>query len=363
MIKKYMKQLIISSVAILLPIVIGLILWNALPGRFATHWGIDGQADGWSGKAFAVFVPPLSMLAAHWLCFCLTALDPKAKEQNKKVFNMIFWVCPVLSLACSGMMYALALGTEFSITSILIPGMAIVFILIGNYLPKCKQNYTIGIKISWTLSNEENWNATHRFAGKLWVFCGLGMMFLAFLPMDMAILPMFLIIMVMGFVPMIYSWAYYKKQCKAGNNYEVKAVPMDKTTKGIMRFSFVFVSVILIVVTIVLLTGKIDYAFNEDSFTVDSTFWNPLTVDYDEITNIELRESDVEGTRTWGFGSWKLLLGTFENKEFGIHTRYTYYDPEACIVLICGEKVLVLSGADAAETTAIYETLNVNLSR
>ncbi|MBR3972700.1 MAG: SdpI family protein [Oscillospiraceae bacterium] len=355
MIKKYKKQLIISSIAILLPIAIGLILWNQLPGRFATHWGFNGEADGWSGKAFAVFVPPLNILAVHWLCIWVTSLDPKATNQNKKVFNMIFWICPILSIACSGMMFAIALGTEFNITSILLPGMAISFILIGNYMPKCRQNHTIGIKIPWTLANEDNWNVTHRFAGKLWVICGLGMFFLAFLPMEMAATPMILIIMVMGFVPTIYSWAYYKKQQKAGNHYEPK--PMDKTTKAITRGAYIFVAVILIVVAIILLTGKIDYTFNEDSFTVDSTFWNPLTVDYEEISNIELRIGGVDGTRTWGFGSWKLLLGAFENKEFGMYTRYTYYEPEACIVVTCGEKVLVLSGIDEAETTAIYETL------
>ena len=361
MIKKYKKQLIISSIAILLPIAIGLILWNALPGRFATHWGIDGQADGWGTKAFAVFVPPLSMLAVHWFCFWVTSLDPKAKNQNKKVLGMIFWTCPILSITTSGMMFALALGTEFNITSILIPCMAISFMVIGNYLPKCRQNYTIGIKISWALANEENWNVTHRFAGKLWVLGGFFMLFLAFLPMEMAITPMFLIIMVMGFVPMIYSWAYYKKQCRNGNGYEVKAVPMDKTTKAITRCAYVFVAVVLILVGIVLLTGKIDYRFDDTSFTVDPTFYNKLTVDYDEITDIELRSGNVDGIRTWGFGSWKLLLGTFENEEFGLHTRYTYYEPECCIVLTCGGKVLVLSGRNASETQAICNELTARM--
>lgn len=359
MIKKYKKQLIISSIAILLPILIGLILWNALPGRFATHWGINGEADGWSGKAFAVFAPPLSMLAVHWLCFWVTSLDPKAKDQHKKVFGMIFWVCPVLSIASSGMMFALALGTEFNSTSILLPGMAITFIGIGNYLPKCRQNHTIGIKVSWALANEENWNATHRFGGKVWVIGGLALLFLAFLPMEMAIAPMFLIILVMGFVPMIYSWAYYKKQCNAGRGYDLK--PADKTTKIIMRCAYGFIAIVLILVAILLLTGKIDYTYDDTSFTVDSTFWNELTVDYDEITAIELRSGNVSGTRTWGFGSWRLLLGTFENEEFGLHTRYTYYKPEACIVLTCGEKVLVLSGKSAAETQAIYNELTARM--
>ena len=40
--------------------------------------------------------------------------------------------------------------------------MGALLIIIGNYLPKCRQNYTIGIKIPWTLADEDNWNRTHR---------------------------------------------------------------------------------------------------------------------------------------------------------------------------------------------------------
>ena len=41
------------------------------------------------------------------------------------------------------------------------------FIVIGNYLPKIKQNNTIGIRIVLTLQDGENWNATHSFSGRI----------------------------------------------------------------------------------------------------------------------------------------------------------------------------------------------------
>ncbi len=69
MIKKNIWRLLISSVIILLPIVAGLLLWNSLPERIATHWGADGKADGWSGKTFTVFALPLIMLALHCVCW------------------------------------------------------------------------------------------------------------------------------------------------------------------------------------------------------------------------------------------------------------------------------------------------------
>ena len=48
--KKYKTTIIITTLITLLPIVIGLFLWNKLPDTLATHWGSDGTANGWSSK-------------------------------------------------------------------------------------------------------------------------------------------------------------------------------------------------------------------------------------------------------------------------------------------------------------------------
>ena len=74
-------------------------------------------------------------------------------------------------------------------------------------------------------------------------------------------------------------------------------------------------------------------------------------------TAVECRDGNVDGSRVVGLGSFRLLLGTFENEEFGNYTRYTYYNPEACVVLKVNGKTLVLSGRDATETQSIYQQL------
>jgi uncharacterized membrane protein len=86
--------------------------------------------------------------------------------------------------------------------------MGLLFVIIGNYLPKCKQSYTIGIKIPWTLNSEENWNRTHRFAGWLWTFCGIGMMIAGLFG---AYWIFFVAVFVMVLPPVIYSYLLYKK--------------------------------------------------------------------------------------------------------------------------------------------------------
>jgi uncharacterized membrane protein len=173
MIKKNLGKLILGSVLILLPVLIGLLLWNQLPEQMVTHWGVDSVPDGWSGKGMVVFGIPAIMLVLHWACMLVTAADPKSKEQSKKPMNMIFWIVPVISLVCCGMIYAQAMEVKLDIDTIALVLMGVTFLYIGNYMPKCKQNFTLGIKLPWTLNSEANWNATHRLAGKVWMAAGV----------------------------------------------------------------------------------------------------------------------------------------------------------------------------------------------
>ena len=216
MIKKNKWQLMISSIIILLPIVAGLLIWNYLPEQIATHWGIDGEPDGWSSKSFAIFGLPLILLAVHWACVFFTSHDPKNKDQNSKVFNMVLWILPVISLVVCGLTYAVALGNDINIGMAVRILLGILFVIIGNYMPKCRQNHTIGIKVPWTLHDEENWNKTHRFAGRFWVFGGLLLLATIFVPLDNFVYVLLPLILLMAFAPIIYSYVYYRKQFKGG---------------------------------------------------------------------------------------------------------------------------------------------------
>ena len=90
--------------------------------------------------------------------------------------------------------------------------VGILFTVIGNFLPKTKQTYTIGIRVPWTLNSEENWNKTHRMAGYLWVVCGILFIASAFLP-ESEILYIILLCVII-FVPIIYSYVIYRKENK-----------------------------------------------------------------------------------------------------------------------------------------------------
>lgn len=357
MFKKYKKQLIISSILILLPMVFGLFMWDQLPDTMTTHWGVDGQADGYSSKAFAIFFLPLFLLGMHLLCVWITDLTNRSNEQNFKVMNMIFWIMPVISFMSNGMVYAIALDKVWDMNALMPILMGLMFTIIGNYLPKCRQNTTIGIKVVWALNNEENWNATHRFSGKLWVAAGLVSMMTVLLPMKIGYPIMFVALIGAGAGSTLYSYLYYKKQLKDGTAVPTRDIPVDPKLKTINRIIWAIVIAIMIGTAFMLFSGSIDYDFQDDRLVMDATYSSPITVRYENIEAIELREGNVDGTRVGGFGSFRLLLGFFENEEFGTYNRYTYYKNESCIVATVKGKTLVFSGADAEETREIYNTL------
>ena len=216
MIKENKRKLILTSVVILVPIIIGLILWNKLPDKIPTHWNAAGEVDGWSSKAFAVFGLPGFLFVVHWVCLLASSADPKKQNIEGKVLHIVFWVCPVISVLGAVLMYGTALGMQFAVEKIIPSLVGITFIIIGNYLPKCKQSYTMGIKLPWTLNDEDNWNRTHRLGGKLWVVCGFVLIVSMLLPSSFMMATFLVIISVAVLVPTVYSYLLYREKQKRG---------------------------------------------------------------------------------------------------------------------------------------------------
>ena len=208
MLKKYRKTLIITTIITLLPMLAGIILWNKLPEKFPIHFNVAGEVDGWSSKAVGVVVMPLILVAAQWLGSL--KMDPKANNLNGKVMGLVLWIIPVLSVFMHVLVYCTALGMEMNVQIIVPLVMGLLLTIIGNWLPKCKQTYTLGIKLPWTLDNEDNWNRTHRFAGPVWVTCGLVIMLCSLIG-GAFLWVMLAAFLVMIAAPTVYSYLLFKK--------------------------------------------------------------------------------------------------------------------------------------------------------
>lgn len=201
------KLLVITTIIILLPIVIGLIFWNELPAEMVTHWGNDNEPNGWSSKPMTVFGIPGIMAVLHVFSLLVTFADPKRSNIGAKAIGIVYWIIPLTSLLVAGSTYAYALGINVNIGMICCLLMGVIFILLGNYMPKARQNYTFGYKIPWTLNSEENWNKTHRLAGWIMVFCGFLFIINAFVLSEWLLA----LLIPAALAPMVYSYLLYRK--------------------------------------------------------------------------------------------------------------------------------------------------------
>ena len=367
MIKKNKWKLIISSIVILLPLILGFFGGKILPEEIAVHWGFNGEADGFMSPSAIFTILPLIMLAVHWICMILTMILDKNSEQNKKIMDITYWIIPVISLVSCGIMFSTALGYTSNILAIVLVLIGVAFIIIGNYLPKTTRNLTVGIKIKWALSNDENWNATHRFSGKLYV--AIGFLTLSALPLPSAYFPivMGVIILLCVILPCVYSYRFYKKQLAEGKvtkeDYQNTYKETFKSQKSIGVIALI-VSVILVIgVCIGMFMGKIETALNDTSLTVKASMWEDLTLDYEDIDSVEYRENGVDGERIMGVGTARLLIGSFRNDEFGLYTRYTYTGDKPCVVIRANGRTVVLGSDDEQTVKEIYDRISSEISK
>lgn len=334
--------LLLSSLAILLPIPVGFYLSDRFVMEMPVNLGMQ------------IVLPSVSMLLGQWLCVAITARDPGNKNRNRKMKILVLWLMPMICNLMCGILFALLLGATFSPLGWITAGLGLMFAALGNYLPKTRMNATIGIKVIWAYSSEENWNATHRFAGKVWVIGGVAMVFAVLLPEWAAIGVMFLSTVLLCVLPVWYSWRYFRQEKAQGKDVKARYSAMDKK---ILKATGVFLVLLVVFLSAVMFWGDLEYSFGQSVMTIQADWYADATIRYETIEKIEYREETVPGGRVGGFASMRLLMGFFQNEEFGTYTRYTYYEPESCVILQVRDHTWVLSGSTREETRLLYETL------
>ena len=204
------KLLALTSIVILLPMIWGLIIWPQLPNQIPIHFNVAGQANNFQSKPLAVFGLPVFLLLVHLFVIFMIGRDPKNCTMNEKMIKVIYWLIPIVSLSVLYLIYSKALGSTTNPSIFVSALLGLIFVMMGNYMPKLKVNHTVGIRLPWTLQSEDNWHKTHRLAGKLWVVGGLilllesGLQFAAPYVMGIVILAIVLI-------PILYSYQLSRK--------------------------------------------------------------------------------------------------------------------------------------------------------
>ena len=208
------KSAIITSVALVIfSFLIALALYPIMPDPMPSHWNAAGEIDGYMSKFWGMFLMPLVSLGMLLLFIAIPRIDPL--KANIAQFIESYNVMMVLLIAYMLYVYALtlfaAMGYQFNMTTMLIPAMGILFIVIGFLIGKAKRNFFVGIRTPWTLSSDTVWAKTHAL-GK-WTFIGSGIACIvsAFMG-EFGFWLMMISFMATALIPIVYSYILWKRE-------------------------------------------------------------------------------------------------------------------------------------------------------
>ena len=165
----------------------GVWAWSRLPARVPTHWGLDGQPDGWGPAWVNALLIPATAIFLYLLVLLLPLVDPRRRNYAlfPGVLRLLRFLAPAVMVVLHVLAVRASLGYAVDMSLAFRVLMPAFFIVLGNQMGRIRFNYFVGIRVPWTLDNEEVWNRTHRLAGKLWVTGGviaLGFLLLPPLP-------------------------------------------------------------------------------------------------------------------------------------------------------------------------------------
>ncbi len=207
--KKIDKTCLITTLICLWPIILGTILYSELPNEIAIHFDASGNPDNYFSKSLAVFGLPSILAAINLFVHFRVNTDPKKKNASNVLKSVYKWTLPAISTILMPITLFKAMGAELSIGELSYCITGLLILVCGNYLPKCKSNYTIGFKLPWTLNDEDNWNKTHRFAGFVWVIGGIITIANVLISSPYIL---FGIIILLIILPIVYSYILYRQK-------------------------------------------------------------------------------------------------------------------------------------------------------
>ena len=182
-----------------------------MPAMIPTHWNAHGQINGYMTPFNAVIVPAVLIAGIALLTILLPAISPRgfSIQPFASVFTIVMLaVQAFVLLAAFGVLWNGA-GHSAHQPLIIMVGMGLLWMVIGNYMGKLRKNFFAGIRTPWTLASDEVWERTHRMAGWLFMLAGLLTVAVAFAgaPLMVAIY----VLLAAALIPAIYSYVIYQR--------------------------------------------------------------------------------------------------------------------------------------------------------
>jgi uncharacterized membrane protein len=181
----------------------------------ATHWGIDGQPNGWSSRLSAALLMPVLALVLWGVLRALPAIDPRRANYAKfqGTYDLVVNAILTFLVALHAWVLGTALGWPMPSMQRLMPvSMGALFLVLGNFLPRARPNWWFGIRTPWTLSSDTVWARTHRIGGYLMSVAGLACVLAVFLPPAWSLGVIVVAVSVSSLGSVVYSYFAWKQE-------------------------------------------------------------------------------------------------------------------------------------------------------
>jgi len=210
------KSHVIAAGIILVALAVSVVFYPRMPEKMATHWGAEGQVDGYTSKVFGVFFMPVLMTVIALVFAVIPKIDPlKANiEKFRNYYDGFIILFLIFLLAIHYQVILWNLGIRISPNRFLPVAVGLLFFYIGILCDNAKRNWFVGIRTPWTLSSDRVWEKTHKIGGKLFKIAGIVVFAGIFFP-DYAMLFIVIPAILVGIYTTIYSCLEYRKENKS----------------------------------------------------------------------------------------------------------------------------------------------------
>lgn len=217
--RRFFTSPFMALLLLAVPAILAAILYPGLPETIPIHFNAEGQADGFGPKSSIwIHISILSVvgLGVYLLVSNIHKIDPKKTANVSVDTYKALALMITLFLSIINTSIVLSMSNTFKslgIQNIVLPSVGLLLAVIGYFMRNIKPNYFIGLRLPWTLEDDENWAATHRLAAKLWIPGGIIIAIASFvLPFMAALIITLSLTAIMVIVPAVYSYRFFKQK-------------------------------------------------------------------------------------------------------------------------------------------------------
>ncbi len=206
--------MILLGILALAPLAITAWFYPRLPASIPMHWNIDGTVR-YDPKHSIWMMAALSPVFAV-LFPVLAKIDPRRRNYEKfgGAYQGFMIVMQLFLLMMNGIVISEALYPgRISVSTVVTVGVGLLFVFLGNIMPKVKSNFYMGARTPWTLSDPDVWFKTNRLGGFMFFVSGIVISICPFIFSDKVTFGIMMIaVTVTAVVPIVMSYIWYRQK-------------------------------------------------------------------------------------------------------------------------------------------------------